>query len=125
MSPGKILIPAIFKGVKRLADDSVSASFVSAKEMDSVDFGTLDMLRKSSGWLSFAVNEDELPEAPKLPAPSMPGQKSEAQMLRNAIFMAWKLTTDQSMDEDRYYKQRMREFRWSITDELPPMEDNA
>src|SRR4051812_29682017 len=104
MTQRKILIPAIFKGVKRLADDSVNCTFTSAKEMDSVDFGTLDMLRKTSGWLAFAANEDELPEAPKLAAPSMPGQKSEAQMLRNAIWAEWNLTTDKSMDEERYYK---------------------
>lgn len=103
----RFTLPAIFKGVKRLADDSVNMTFVSSQQLDSVQFGTLDMLRRNLGYLQFAMEKEELPELPPEP-PKEEGGKTWNERVRAVLFLIWRDKTDQT-EPFEVYKNRRRE----------------
>jgi hypothetical protein len=102
-----IQLPAIISAPRFRKDRSVSLSF-STRELKPEEALTILSLAESEGWLSFAPNENELPESPNVPATL--DLKSHSEMLRNKLYV-WYLQEVEAKRYlgiyDNFYKDKM------------------
>lgn len=102
----KILLPAQISPPRIRKDGSCSLSF-DTREMTAEEIFTIMSLRNSEGWLSFAPNENELPETPEENAEVE--SKTISQRIKAILFILYKQSTEKGKfvgTFDSYYKEQ-------------------
>lgn len=98
-------LPAIFDGIKSLADRSYKLTF-STRELSGKDATILMELIHQEGFLLFSPNPLQEADIPDEKADSMTNKKTQAQRLRGVIFKIWE-TNGQPGSFETYYQAKM------------------
>lgn len=113
MKPLKLKV--IFKPARRYADDSIGLSQVTAEEVSTEDFKTIDEYRGKTGWIVFKPNEPTVEDIPTEEA-TVAGRKSSSLRLRNALFAKHMHVNGNKDEFPEYYEKVMEGFIKSVND---------
>lgn len=98
----KFVVPAVFAGINRKVDRSLSLRFVTSREVSAEDFVLIDSYFQREGWLVFAENQIQEEDIPTQLAEVE--AKTPAQRLRSVMFVYWKQLGEEGDFEDFYRK---------------------
>lgn len=121
-----IQVPATLEGITRKKDRSVSFRFNSLFEVSNSDFGEMDKLFQSVGYLLFAektlTNEDIPDEEIETDI-----AKSQSTQIRDALWVLYKARGNRTEDKEQwniFYRKQMQVFKARILDEVHKLDDN-
>ena len=113
----KVKLPAILNKAETRIDRSVKLVF-ETRELGGNDMAILFGLAHQEGWLLFSPNDDlTQADVPDEKPDAMMQTKTQAQRLRNIIFLLWKQGGEKGAFDD-YYKVTTERIIEQLKDKL-------
>ncbi len=111
-----IKVPSVLDGASYLKAGDMSLRF-HTQEINDDEKIHIGKQVNTYGWLLFA-GEGETVSVPKEPVPET-GFKTPSQRLRAAIYKNWELNSDQSVEFETFYRQKVEALINIVKDTLP------
>jgi hypothetical protein len=107
-----LIIPSNLESLNTLKDGTIKLVF-ETQELRPEDVGVLFSYRNKLGFLIFkpeTFDKDQLALIEKLKVEEIPGQKSNAQRMRNILYRLWQEDSLGYADFNLYYEYRMNDL---------------